>query len=164
MFLSGVPGEVRGLAYLHDNYGVLPWKMVMEPAIKTARTGWTVTKDLVSYMESATAGQQDFLSQNPTWALDFAPNGTRLGLGDLVTRKRYANTLETIANRGPEGFYSGPIAETMINALRSANGTMALEDLRNYTVAIREPAQIEYRGYKVTSCSAPSSGRLPWQH
>jgi gamma-glutamyltranspeptidase / glutathione hydrolase len=155
---SGVPGEVRGLAHLHDNYGRLPWKTVMQPAIDTARNGWNVTIDLVNYMRSATAGQKDFLSQNPSWALDFAPNGTRVGLGDVITRRRYGDTLETIANRGPEAFYTGPIAETMIKALQSAKGTMTLEDLRNYTVAIRQPAQIEYRGYKVTSCSAPSSG------
>jgi gamma-glutamyltranspeptidase / glutathione hydrolase len=130
----------------------------MQPAIDTARNGWNVTIDLVNYMRSATAGQEDFLSQNPTWALDFAPNGTRVGLGDVITRRRYGDTLETIANRGPEAFYTGLIAETMINALQSANGTMTLEDLRNYSVAIRQPAQIEYRGYKVTSGSAPSSG------
>jgi gamma-glutamyltranspeptidase / glutathione hydrolase len=132
----------------------------MQPAITTARYGWTVTADLVNYMKSATADQQDFLSQSPTWAMDFAPNGTRVGLGDLITRKRYADTLETIADRGPDAFYTGPIAETIINALQRANGTMTLDDLRNYTVAIRKPAQIAYRGYKLTSCSAPSSGEV----
>ncbi len=130
----------------------------MQPAIHTARNGWTVTTDLVNYMIAATAGQQDFLSQDPSWALDFAPNGTRVGLGDTITRKRYADTLETIANGGPEAFYTGYIAETMIDALQRANGTMTLGDLQNYTVAIRQPAQIDYRGYKLTSCSAPSSG------
>ena len=109
-------------------------------------------------MRSATAGASDFLTNNPTWAIDFAPNGTRLGLGDTITRKRYADTLETIAQRGPDAFYTGPIAETTINALRAANGTMTLGDLANYTVAIRPPSEIEYRGYKVRSCSAPSSG------
>ncbi|KAF7513650.1 hypothetical protein GJ744_007701 [Endocarpon pusillum] len=155
---SGVPGEVRGLAHLHENHGNLAWKTVMQPAIDTARNGWAVTTDLVNYMNAATAGQADFLSQNPTWALDFAPNGTRVGLGDTITRKRYADTLETIANEGAEAFYTGYIAETMINALQHANGTMRLGDLQNYTVAIRKPAQIDYRGYKLTSCSAPSSG------
>ena len=131
---------------------------MIQPSIDTARNGWTVNVDLVNYMIAATARQEDFLSQDPTWAIDLAPNGTRLGVGDIITRKRYAETLETIANRGPDAFYSGPIAETMINALQQANGTMTLDDLRNYTVAIRKPAQIDYRGYKLTSCSAPSSG------
>ena len=132
----------------------------MQPAIKTARYGFPVTTDLVNYMKSATTGQQDFLSLNPTWALDFAPNGTRLGLGDTITRKRYADTLETISQKGPDAFYTGSIANNTIQALQAANGTMTLADLQNYSVAIRKPAAIEYRGYKVTSCSAPSSGEV----
>ncbi|KAE8389768.1 gamma-glutamyltranspeptidase [Aspergillus alliaceus] len=157
---SGVPGEVRGLEYLHKKYGSLPWSTVMQPAIHTARDGFPVGPDLVRYMNSAVAGKEDFLSKDPTWAIDFAPNGTRVGLGDTITRRRYADTLETIANRGPDAFYSGPIAETMIQALKAANGTMTLEDLQNYTIAIRNTSQIDYRGYKVTGTTAPSSGTV----
>lgn len=155
---SGVPGELRGLEHLHQNYGVLNWSTVLQPAINTARYGFPVTQDLVSYMRSATTGQSDFLTNNPTWAIDFAPNGTRLGLGDMITRKRYADTLETIAQKGANAFYTGAIANATINALRAANGTMTLTDLANYTVAIRPPAEINYRGYKLKSCSAPASG------
>lgn len=155
---SGVPGELRGLEHLHHNYGVLNWSTVLQPAINTARYGFPVTQDLESQMRSATAGQSDFLTNNPTWAIDFAPNGTRLGLGDTMTRKRYADTLETIARKGVNAFYTGAIANATIKALQAANGTMTLGDLANYTVAIRQPAEIEYRGYKVRSCTAPSSG------
>ncbi|KAJ5682170.1 Glutathione hydrolase proenzyme [Penicillium macrosclerotiorum] len=155
---SGIPGEIRGLEHLHKNYGSLSWATVMQPAIYTARNGFPVTEDLVKYMNSAVGDGEDFLSKDPTWALDFAPNGTRLGLGDIITRKRYADTLETIAQQGPDAFYSGPIAETMINALQAANGTMTLQDLDNYTVAIRNTSQIDYRGYTITSTTAPSSG------
>ncbi|KAJ6071435.1 hypothetical protein N7499_009449 [Penicillium canescens] len=157
---SGVPGEVRGLEYLHKNYGSLPWSTVLQPAIRTAREGFPVTADLVKYMKSAVGDGEDFLSKKPTWAIDFAPNGTRLGLGDTITRRRYADTLEAIAERGPDAFYTGSIAETMINALQNENGTMTLDDLSNYTVAIRNISQIDYRGYKITSTSAPSSGNV----
>ncbi|KAK4978418.1 hypothetical protein LTR66_010599, partial [Elasticomyces elasticus] len=157
---SGVPGEVRGLAHLHQNYGKLGWGEVMQGAIKTARYGFPVTHDLVRYMAAATVGIDNFLVNKPTWAIDFAPNGTLLGLNDTITRKRYADTLETIAQKGPSAFYEGALAETTIQALRSANGTMTMEDLKNYTVAIRPPAQIDYRGYKVRSCSAPASGTV----
>ena len=37
---------------------------------------------------------------------------------------------------------------------------MTLHDLANYSVAIRRPSEITYRGYKLTSCSAPSSGEV----
>jgi gamma-glutamyltranspeptidase / glutathione hydrolase len=159
---SGVPGEIRGLAHLHQKYGQLPWKTVMQGAIKTARQGWNVTEDLVRYMKSgmASAAVPNFLVEDPNWAIDFAPNGTLLGMGDVITRKRYADTLETIANKGPDAFYNGPIAEATIAAVQAANGTMTLEDLQNYTVAIRETANITYRGYRLFSCSAPSSGEV----
>lgn len=130
----------------------------MAPAIRVARYGFRVTEDLVRYMAAATAGSVDFLTTDPTWAIDFAPNGTRLALNDTMTRKRYADTLEAVALKGADAFYTGAIANATISALRRANGTMTLEDLRNYTVALRKPAQIEYRGFKLTSCSAPSSG------
>ncbi|KAJ5242628.1 uncharacterized protein N7469_000955 [Penicillium citrinum] len=155
---SGVPGEVRALEYLHTHYGSLPWSTLLKPAIHTARNGFPVTHDLVKYMDSAVGDDEDFLSKDPNWALDFAPNGTRLGLGDTITRKRYAATLEAIAKDGADAFYSGPIAENTINALQASNGTMTLDDLRNYTLAIRNTSQIDYRGHTVTSTTAPSSG------
>ncbi|KAJ9626468.1 hypothetical protein H2203_004100 [Taxawa tesnikishii (nom. ined.)] len=157
---SGVPGEVRGMAYLHEHYGVLPWRDVLQGAISTARNGFPVTQDLVRYMASATAGVDNFLVNDPNWAIDFAPNGTLLKLNDTITRKRYANTLETIANEGADAFYTGAIARTTIDAVQGANGTMTLDDLANYTVAIRPPAEIEYRGYRLRSCSAPASGAV----
>ena len=155
---SGVPGELRGLEHLHNKYGKLPWKTVVEPAVKVARFGFTVNKDLVNYMAQATAGQFDFLTYDPTWAIDFAPNGTRVKLGDTITRKRYADTLETIGQFGADAFYTGAIANATINALRKQNGTMTLADLKNYTAAIRKPAAITYKGYKLQSCAAPAGG------
>ncbi|KAJ5724416.1 hypothetical protein N7493_006144, partial [Penicillium malachiteum] len=159
---SGVPGEIRGLEYLHKNYGSLPWSTVLQPAIRTARDGFPVGQDLVRYMNAAVkiSPDEDFLSKDPEFAEDFAPNGTRLGLGDTITRKRLAGTFETIAEQGPDAFYSGPIAETMIKAVQKANGTMILEDLANYKIAVRNVSQIDYRGYTVTGATSPSSGSV----
>ncbi|KAF1838598.1 gamma-glutamyltranspeptidase 1 precursor [Decorospora gaudefroyi] len=162
---SGVPGEVRGLQYLHDKYGVLPWATVLTPAVKVARYGWRVNEDLVKYMASAIASARqnttsNFLIDDVEFALDFAPRGRLLQLNESITRKRYANTLETIAQEGPDAFYNGPIAEATIRALQAANGTMTLEDLANYTVAIRKPSTITYHDYKLTACSAPSGGEV----
>lgn len=157
---SGVPGELRGLEHLHKGYGKLPWKDVIAPAVKLARYGFPVNKDTVRYIASAISGIDNFLVHDPAWAIDFAPNGTLVGLGDRLTRKRYANTLETIGEYGPDAFYTGAIADATITALRKANGTMTLDDLKNYTVAIRKPAEITYKGYKIHACSAPSGGEV----
>lgn len=155
---SGVPGELRGLEYIHNKYGVLPWKTVVTPAVGVARDGFEVTADTARYI--AGISNPAFFTEDPAWALDFAPNGTLVKLGDTMYRKRYADTLETIAEEGPDAFYQGDIADATIAALAAANGTMTAEDLANYTVAVRDPVSIDYRGYKLTSCSAPSGGEV----
>jgi len=132
----------------------------MRPAIHVARHGFTVTQDLVNQEKSAIAGRPNFLVEDPSFAIDFAPNGTLLRLNQTITRKRYADTLETIAEHGPDSFYTGAIASATIKALQAAHGTMTLDDLKNYTVAIRKPSQISYRDYRITSGSAPSSGTV----
>ena len=67
---------------------------------------------------------------------------------------------ETISKYGADAFYTGAIANATITAIQASNGTMTLEDLKNYSVAIRKPAQVTYRDYKLTACSAPSSGEV----
>jgi gamma-glutamyltranspeptidase/glutathione hydrolase len=152
---SGVPGELRGLEYLHKKYGCLPWKSLVMPSVKLARYGFRVTEDLVRYM-----GGASYLSQDSTWAIDFAPNGTLVRLNNTMTRKRYANTLEEIAEHGPDAYYTGAIANATIVALQKSNGTMTLADLANYTIELRPTSNITYRGYKLHTGSAPSSGAV----
>jgi gamma-glutamyltranspeptidase / glutathione hydrolase len=143
---------------MHNKYGTLPWKTVMQPAIDVARNGFEVTADTVRYI--AGVSKPEFLTQDPSWAVDFAPNGTIVQLGQTMTRKRYADTLETISNEGVAAFYEGGIANATIQALRASGGTMTLQDLANYTVVIRDAVDINYRGYKATACSAPSGGEV----
>lgn len=142
---------------MHKHYAKLPWKDLLAPSIKLAREGFEVTEDLVHFMNLATE-KDDFLTNDLAWAIDFAPNGTRLGLGDIITRKRYANTLEAIANQGPDVFYTGRIAESLVKTVRDSHGIFTIEDMRNYTIAVRDVEQIDYRGVTVHSTTAPSSG------
>ncbi|KAH6976161.1 gamma-glutamyltranspeptidase [Ilyonectria sp. MPI-CAGE-AT-0026] len=159
---SGVPGELRGLEHLHKNYGRLPWSTLVKPAIRIARYGFPVNEDLDRFMKSTytTNSNESFLVTDPTWAIDFAPAGKLLTLGEKITRKRYAKTLEAIAERGVGVFYEGPIAKATIKALKEQDGIMTLADLKNYSVAVREPNQIEYKGGKITGGTAPSSGAV----
>ena len=151
-----MPGELRGLHYLHKNYGNLRWADLIYPSVKLARYGFPVTQDLVSHMNGLQ--NNSFFSDNAAWAVDFAPNGTKVRVGDIMTRKRYAHLLEGIAGGGPDFFYTGSAAAATISALQTFDGIMTLEDLKSYRLAFRKPIEISYRGYKLTSCGAPSNG------
>ncbi|KAM5343568.1 hypothetical protein ACJ41O_012105 [Fusarium nematophilum] len=159
---SGVPGELRGLGHLHQNYGRLPWATLVQPAIDLARYGFPVNQDLVRFMKTTytTSENESYLVTDPAWAVDFAPKGKLLKLGEKITRRRYAKLLKAIAVHGADAFYEGPYADTMIKALKQQDGIMTAEDLKNYTVVVREPSQISYKGGKITSGSAPSSGAV----
>ncbi|KAK3906111.1 hypothetical protein C8A05DRAFT_30048 [Staphylotrichum tortipilum] len=154
-----VPGELRGLEYLHRRYGVLPWKTLVIPAVQVARNGFRVTEDLVRYMANASKNNT-FLVDDPVWAEDFAPNGTLLQLGETVTRKRYADTLEKIANQGVDVFYKGELAKSMIDLIQATNGTMTLDDLAAYAVDVKPALNITYGNYRLFTTDAPSSGAV----
>ncbi len=104
--------------------------------------------------------QSEFLTKDPAWAEDFAPNGTRLGAGDLMTRKRYAHTLEAFAAQGPDVLYKGPLANATVQAIRRSNGSITMKDLADYEVVSRTPVEIDYKGFKLHGCGAPASGAV----
>lgn len=157
---SGIPGELRGLEYLHQMYGKLPWVKVVMPAAKLAERGFIVNEDLRKAMNSEFFSKRNFLVEDAAWAEDFAPNGTLLELGDIITRKRYAKTLDTIAREGVQSFYEGEMADAMVRAVQADNGTITLEDLATYNISIRPVISIDYRGRKLHSMSSPSSGAV----
>lgn len=101
---------------------------------------------------------EDYLSTDPSFAIDFAPNGTLRALGEILTRERYAATLEKISNEGANTFYGGEIASATINAIQKANGTMTLQDLLNYRSKSRKPVQVSYRDFMITSDAVPAGG------
>jgi gamma-glutamyltranspeptidase/glutathione hydrolase len=103
-------------------------------------------------------GNSSFLTKDPSWAIDFAPDGTLLGLGDILTRNRYAALLERIATEGPDCFYKGDIARSTIRAVQNAGGIMTAEDLAKYKPIQRDVMTITYRNFKITSLGAPSGG------
>lgn len=102
----------------------------------------------------------NFLRDDPVWAEDFAPNGELVKLGETITRKRLANTMEKIAIHGPDVFYTGEIAQSMIDTIQATNGTMTMDDLKSYQIVSKRPLSINYRGYKVHATEAPSSGAI----
>lgn len=158
---SGVPGEIKGLHNIHQKYGSLPWSTLFQPAISLARDGFVVGSDFEKAMFTTTEYiGYDFLSKEPTWAEDFAPNGTRVGAGDVMTRKRYAHTLEAIAVGGSDAFYKGPLAEATIRALHKTNGSMTMEDLADYEIVSSTPVEIDYKGFRLHGCPAPASGAV----
>ncbi|SCZ95106.1 BZ3500_MvSof-1268-A1-R1_Chr11-3g03607 [Microbotryum saponariae] len=152
----GVPGELRGWEKLHKRHGHLPWKELFKPAIKLARHGFKVNVDLAEAIQQG----KSFILNDTRWAEVYAPNGTLLVEGDTVYRKTYANTLEQVSWYGANRFYYGNIAKRTVQAIRAAGGIMTMQDMGNYKAIVRTPVNITYRGARIFSTVAPSSGAV----
>jgi gamma-glutamyltranspeptidase/glutathione hydrolase len=128
----GVPGVPRLLEVLHRERGKLPWARLFEPALRLADGGFKRTRRF-----------QRMLERYPDVQALFPLN------------REYAATLRTLAAKGADAFYGGPIAEDIVRAARS---DLALEDLARYRVIERKPVCGAYRGYRLCGMGPPSSG------
>ena len=150
----GVPGELKGLGYAHQKYGSLPWKRLIEPSVKLASSGWIVTKKFRDIM----IGSEKLILSDSTLSSVMAPNGAILLEGETISRPTLAVSLQKIADHGPEIFYTGEIAKSLIDVITERGGIMTLKDLQDYSVIESEPLVGSFRGFKILTAPLPASG------
>jgi gamma-glutamyltranspeptidase/glutathione hydrolase len=152
----GVPGTVAGLVLAHRKYGSgrLTLAQLIAPAISLARDGFVIKDDLADTLASA----RPLFARWPSSMKVFFRNGAILSEGEKLIQTDLANTLDLVARHGANGFYEGPVAESIAKAVRDAGGRMTAEDLKSYRALERAPVRGTYRGYEIVSMPPPSSG------
>ena len=155
----GTPGLVRLLKAAHVKHGKLPWARLFKPAIQLAENGFTVTQRL--HLLLRLTGIDAF---GPTArAYFFDASGAPLAANAVVKNAAYAATLRAIAEDGPDAFYQGDIAQTILSAIAGAPnvpGDLTVADMAGYEVIEREAVCAPYRFYKVCGMGPPSSGGI----
>ena len=152
---SGVPGTVAGLALAHENYGSLPWKTLLEPAILLARDGIVASHDLSQVLASR---QEALCANEATCGYFYKADGETYKPGDRLVQSDLANTLQQIADEGKDAFYGGEIADKIVVDMAAHGGLIDAEALASYRPVIREPVNGTYRGFDIVSMPPASSG------
>lgn len=153
---AGIPGMPAALAHLAENYGRLPLSKTLAPAQRYAERGFEVS---ARYHRLADY-RAEVLRQFPASAKIFLRNGEAPPVGRVVRQKDLAKTIAALAERGRAGFYSGAVADRLVQETRKHGGLWRLEDLRNYRVIERRPITAMYQGMRVVSAPPPSSGGI----
>lgn len=153
---GGIPGEVAALAHIAENYGRLPLGQSLQPAIRLALEGFPVDEKYHALMQ----WRAETVRRWPAGAAALLDNGEAPQVGYIVRLPDLAWVLGQVAENGAKGFYSGVVAERLVNGVREAGGIWTLEDLAAYEVKEREPIRTEYRGYELVTASPPSSGGI----
>ena len=152
----GIPGTVAGLQSAWADYGRLPWKTLLQPAISLAREGFMVSDGLARSLREVLPRMKPY----PASVAQFSRAGVPYEMGDLLQQPELAKTLERIAEKMSKGFYEGETAELIVKEMKANGGLITLEDMRGYTVYRRPPLRGTYRGHEVLTVPPPSSGGI----
>ncbi len=140
-----VPGAVDGWVKLHEKFGKMDFKLLFEPTIEYAKSGFPVTETIAYYLDRSQKRFENYPNFNDVWA----KNGRMPKKGEIFKNPQLAKTLEVIASKGRAGFYEGPIARTMADFIKSQGGFLSYEDLASFHSEWTPPVSSNYRGYEV---------------
>jgi gamma-glutamyltranspeptidase/glutathione hydrolase len=128
--------------------------MLLKPAIQLAQNGLTLTQGDVDILQTAT----EAFRKDPATAAIFLNHGQPFKVGDKLVQKDLAKTLQTISQRGTDGFYKGQVAAAIAQSSKQGGGIITPADLEQYRTRELAPIECDYRGYHVVSAPPPSSG------
>lgn len=163
IYSAGVPTEVAGLTAIVDDFGKLPLKKVMEPAIKLAEEGFVVTPVLAENISRKTFAENGADEAVKIFSYKGEGKEDLLAGEDLLIQKDYAKVLKEIAENGAAGFYTGWVAQAIVEASQERGGFITQDDLyyamENYPKK-GEPIHTNYNGYDIYTANTPSSGGI----
>ena len=154
----GVPGVPALLKAAHRRHGNLSWPDLFQAGIDLAEEGFAVSPRL----SASIADSRKLMLKQPTSAAYFLDgSGNPWPTGHILKNPALAQTLRRLADEGTFGFYTGPTAAAIVQAVKFAPGNpgvLSLTDLATYRAKRREPVCQSYRTWQVCGMPPPTSG------
>lgn len=150
------PALYRAMDNLLKKYGTMTWEQVSAYPIKLAREGFACgfTYARVSNTPEAEHNKAEYEGFSELYLSDDQPRQ----YGEIIKNPDLADTMENVAKKGVDWFYTGDVADEMVSIINKHKGLFTKEDLINCTPKERTPVRGTYRGYDIISMAPPSSG------
>ena len=148
-----VPGNTIGLLHIHSRLGSLPLSRILEPAIRTAKSG-AIINNAHEYLFKIL---DPILSHTKTGEILFRPNGKTIKAGERFNNPDFAKYLEQIIVEGSNFLYRGDLIDK-IHDYMGDGGLLTREDLSNYEVIERTPLKTNFNGKTIITNPMPSPG------
>lgn len=152
----GVPGTVHGMELAHKRLGRLPWRSLVLPAAQLAAKGFPLSASLADELN------RELRSSLAPFPASVAAYGRRDGrawrAGDRLRLPDLARALRAIADSGARAFYTGWIADSLVQQMRDRGGAITARDLAEYRAVERAPLRGSYLGNDIIAMGPPSSG------
>ncbi|KAH7325709.1 gamma-glutamyltranspeptidase [Stachybotrys elegans] len=162
-----VPGAPAGWVDTVERFGSgkVTMSQILEPAIQLGEKGfpvseitshaWQGSEDLI---RGASPNFAEMLKKDPA-----AKDGVRAPKpGEVMKNPTLAQTFRTLAAEGKKGFYTGRIAEELVQVVRDLGGFLELDDLKHHMEAGSEP--VEPISLKFQGQGLGEDGVELWEH
>ncbi len=161
----GVPGTPATWELASRRWGRNSLADNLKPAIDIASRGFVVDETF----RSQTLDNKVRFEAFPATSALYLPNGDAPAVGSVFRNPDLAATYRSMARRGADAIYRGPIAREMVDAVQNPatsptttlpvpKGYLELSDLTSYRALVQEPTHIRYRDLDVYSAGPSSSG------
>lgn len=145
-----VPGAVDSWRALHERFGRLPMRALLEPARRYAAEGHPVAPVVARFWQRAAEHYPRLaLGGTEPWATVFAPAGRAPRAGERWGSGAMARCFERLSDEGLRDFYEGSIAEALLEHSDETGGWLDAADLRDHESEWVEPISIDYHGIDV---------------
>jgi gamma-glutamyltranspeptidase/glutathione hydrolase len=155
---STVPSNLKVLDFAWRKYGSghVPWRRLVEPAIRYALEGY----ELGPFRRRALLRHAACIRKYPeVIRLLLAPDGSVPALGNRVVNRPLGKTLKRIARHGARDFYTGEIAQSIAKDMAEQGGWITEKDLgRLPEPEPIKPIQGTYHGFDVFTLPPPAAG------
>ncbi len=151
------PGFIRGLFAIHRDLCSLPMQLLMEPAIRLAKSGVRINR----FQHLITRIIAPILKSTPeVFALNCSPTDSKrlINEGELHQQPELADFLDSLNREGEALFYAGEAGKSLADDAIHQGGHLRQEDLFRYQVIQRRPLVHPYRDTKVVTNPLPSLG------
>jgi gamma-glutamyltranspeptidase len=149
-----VPGGVRGWSTLAALGGRLDWTDRLGAARDLARDGHPTARSVARAIRI----DQAALTADPGCSALFLPGGRPLDEGSPLVQPALAATIDALIAGGPDAFYTGPVAEAWVGALRERGSRIDLEEVASYAPVLDEPISASVGGVEVVTSPPNTQG------
>ena len=148
-----VPGSLRGAEAAWRAHGRLDWAELFSGA-GAAAAGHVVTARMADvYQRVQDRGHTEALQR-------MLGTATAPGQGTTIRMPDLAATLETVAQRGPDAFYRGELADRLVAAAAEDGAALTHDDLHGVQAAVEPAWRFELDDIVVWVTPAPSQAAI----
>ena len=153
-----VPGAVGALLTAHEaakgQGGKLPLELLLAPAIKRGRDGYTVTRSQARLTAEKLPEMEKAVGFKKTFLLD----GQVPDVGARLKQTEFAATLEQLANAGLDDFYCGDVGREIAADLDRIGSPVTRLDLEKYRAVVTEPLSVMTQMGTLYNSPPPTQG------